>query len=128
MKKIKFRQWTGQKWHYWGWLEDNIFIGPHYDSRHGYPESFICSEYFDKNGKQIYEGDILKISCWDDEEITYSKIYYNDGGLLIDFAMDESDMILYGWGLDHIKARSGDVEISGNIIENPELLEHCKWK
>lgn len=66
----------------------------------------------DKNGVEIYEGDIIK----DDEYEEPYVVEYSDK--LVGFV---------GWGDDKISGcyilNSEDSEIIGNIYENPELLK-----
>jgi hypothetical protein len=65
----------------------------------------------DKNGKEIYEGDILYYeSCDDKKEVMWGPILDHDT------KMGYGD----GWGL---VSTDEDAEIIGNIYENPELLE-----
>lgn len=68
----------------------------------------------DKNGKEIYEGDIVKVTYKNeteifevryDEENTCFRMYYEDLKFL-DFAIEEVDLY----------------EVIGNIYDNPELL------
>lgn len=56
----------------------------------------------DKNGKEIYEGDILKTKFG-------NKIWFSD---LIDYHL---------WNIQNSNAFS-QIEVIGNIFENPELL------
>ena len=64
----------------------------------------------DKNGKEIYEGDILSIS---DREGDNQVVYFAEGFYCTDeFALFE---------LTRSKTRT--FEVIGNIYENPELLE-----
>jgi len=64
----------------------------------------------DKNGKEIYEGDILKVSGLDEPMI----VFFKDG--------------YFGWGEKHNGVYNFDpfgsevVEVIGNVYENPELL------
>lgn len=65
----------------------------------------------DKNGKEIYEGDIL-----DDGEGHIGKVLYNER--LASFA--------YEWGncgSTFMDLYTSDMEVIGNIHENPELLD-----
>jgi uncharacterized phage protein (TIGR01671 family) len=81
----------------------------------------------DKNGKEIYDGDIVKIDEHDTGCKTRDeKIIYNEGGLI-------EEIIFEGGGF---KPRKGmiiytasrpnewkEMEVIGNIYENPELLK-----
>lgn len=67
----------------------------------------------DKNGKEIYEGDIVKLEGWNPSicEVTFDR-----GGFCIRFGEDD------GYYPD-IKYVEGN-EIIGNIYENSELLNN----
>ena len=72
----------------------------------------------DKNGKKIWENDILKAHLDADypEDTTYTRILWNETG----FCSNENhsrDIETFGkWDAEHF-------EVCGNIFENPELLE-----
>lgn len=67
----------------------------------------------DKNGKEIYEGDMLRISFREDFQIVR---YAKDGY----FATSEFALF------ELIRDEGYTYEVVGNIYENPELLE--VWK
>ncbi|WP_304521839.1 YopX family protein [Bacillus toyonensis] len=95
----------------------------------------------DKNGKEIYEGDIARI--WEEESHVPNR---DSGGGIIDFNRREGYSQLGVVGFKgawytyetkkHLKGRKehiygpldlpSDIEIVGNIYENPELLEESK--
>jgi len=80
----------------------------------------------DKNGKEVYEGDIVTLSYG---------IPPTFDTLLIEYADDEyvADISVSGWWMRNIrpngcssslcKTYENDIEIIGNIHENPELLK-----
>lgn len=70
-----------------------------------------CTGLFDKNGKVIYEGDILKSTDTINQDSIYNVVEWNNGC----FTICEGE-----WGLD--KFTLDISEIIGNIYENPELL------
>ena len=89
----------------------------------------------DKNGKEVYEGDIVKIKRWylrpfinNKQEIDYQHIE----------GETEVGQVMWGWNsqkylvsYEHIRyddsedfdKSSHSVEVIGNILENPELLK-----
>lgn len=70
----------------------------------------------DENGKEIYEGDIVKASIYSDETPQILEVEYRGSGFLIDYEDSETDCVL-------LSEFPSSVEIIGNIYENPELLE-----
>lgn len=144
MKNLKFRQliWDYDKdelleWHYWGFI-DGKFIEPQTDGVN--PEDNYQSQMFtgllDKQGKEIYEGDIVKYKFiygfeaeesledgWSEKDCDEDKI--STGVKEVKFIGGEflpreqgsyPDDGYYGW-------RYYDIEVIGNIHENPELLK-----
>ncbi len=87
-------------------------------------EQFISLK--DKNGKEIYEGDILTVESWDtanfhnnnNKKIYYGAVSFKYGGYGCfdhNFRFDNP--------VDNLYYDAKHLEIAGNIHENPELLE-----
>ena len=76
--------------------------------------------FTDKNGKRIFEGDILYIE--DDDGNKYvTQVWYERGGLVIDVKGCDYDYTVIGW-LEYYYS----MEVIGNIHDNPELLKEQK--
>ena len=74
---------------------------------------------YDKNGKEIFEGDILGVDT--DEEIVNLNIYWDSKHALFMFESkkyNEKDLLA-----ELVEDNTYPFEIIGNIYENPELLE-----
>lgn len=73
----------------------------------------------DKNGKEIFEGDILCDEGIEQEnDFVYATVSYREGMWVCD--QITSDDCGYGGALNEF---SDDYSVIGNIYENPELLE-----
>lgn len=76
----------------------------------------------DKNGKEIYEGDILKcVSPDNDNSDKNIVVEFKNGGYCIEWDSmfyDSSDVTLIYWAIDS----DFQFEIIGNIHEHPNLL------
>lgn len=68
----------------------------------------------DKNGKEIFEGDIVKMAKDVYSEPTYYKVVRHRGGA---YRLESKQHGCELW------LRHTDCEVVGNIYENPELLE-----
>ena len=66
----------------------------------------------DKNGKEIYEGDIIK----------YTQHYFNTP--MIKYKTKIVEWKYDKWGVYETNAGESDIEVIGNIYENPELLKN----
>ena len=72
---------------------------------------------FDRNGKEIFEGDIVKMSKDVYSEPTYYEVVRHRGGA---YRLESKQHGCELW------LRHTDCEVVGNIYENPELLEESK--
>jgi len=125
MREIKFRAW------------DNEFKKmKQIDIQEGFDSELLLMQFTglkDKNGKEIYEGDILKLGDEDKEpKTTFSEVYWCE----YQSKFMHKRRFLTGGGsagelntwnnyLDGIKDLDF-CEVIGNIYENPELLKEKK--
>lgn len=106
MRDIKFRAWDGKKMRGWGFVSPLMFASPPTESgAFDYPHMQFTG-LKDKNGKEIYEGDIL---AKENVRARYEVIFHK--GVFCHEMM----------GAYHIFSGK-EVEVIGNIYENPELL------
>ena len=127
MREIKFRAWDKieNKMLYWHTNMEAVKDANPYDAGDEWTESCILLQYIglkDKNGKEIYEGDILE---YDGEKCPHCKklIYDNHELYTITWNIKDASFVCENednfmspciWHIDMI--------IIGNIYENPELL------
>lgn len=75
----------------------------------------------DKNGKEIFEGDIIAIELDDTETPINARVFQNSkiGVLMFHVFEDDEDVPM----VELLEDNSVAFEIIGNVYENPELLE-----
>lgn len=74
-----------------------------------------CTGLRDKNGKLIYEGDIVEAY---DYTIEHSQVVWDKGC----YVLKSKDAAMY----EHLSNYEKECKVIGNIHENPELLEENK--
>lgn len=117
MREIKFRGWDGQKM----FPAEDLSRAPEYRTWLGYADCTLLqfTGLTDKNGKEIYEGDI--VSVLDGEEITgtYEVEYCG--------ANDYPAFDFKGWEGETNGLSEGigafEVEVIGNVYESPDRLK-----
>lgn len=118
MRTIKFRQRNKNngQFHYWGAFKSGEFTGPMTSDNHvGPEESNAFTGLLDKNGKEIYEGDITITN-----DGSTGKIVWNEKLARFDWNNNYDS-----WPLEDEKypeSVNQTLEVIGNIYENPELL------
>lgn len=112
--RFKFRHWD-KRINKMFYPERNDNFG-YYVNNSDIIETMQCTDLKDKNGKLIYEGDIVKTIYTRPDGVIINRncvIEYNRGAFWIN----------YGIGASYLYNDDCIYEVIGNIYENSELLE-----
>jgi len=116
MREIKFRAWNKELKHMTGLDVESV---GDYDSRY-FKDGYVLMQYTglkDKNGKEIYEGDIVVLD---------KKLLENNGRLITGTEVVFSDgkfALKNFWDISRQLIKDYNYEIIGNIYENPNLIK-----
>jgi len=134
-REIKFRIWDkdNKKMFYKGVSPDRIYMGLDgklYNGLNGqdFSDNFILMQYtglHDRNGKEVYEGDIVRITGEYVNPITNSSYPIHRVQMVCWESKKKVRGNLFAGfiGLNFGIAHTIKIEVIGNIFENPELLE-----
>lgn len=135
LRTIKFRGFNKKRGI---WLYGNYILnrGAHFIAPQEFADGKTWEDYeveeesigqftglHDKNGKEIYEGDIINVFTYNIFKsgtrrklvVRWTQTEY--------VAFDESQVHTGGWMLWQIHNEDKDIEVIGNIHDNPDLIE-----
>ena len=131
MREIKFRAWCEEREKFLqnqsevrieinspNILKYNPLTGGYYAT-----DKIVLMQYTglkDKNGKEIYEGDIILTVATSDypEDTGIKKVIWNDDWFQFQTIIHDN-----GYGLPLLWGGYKSLEVIGNIYENPELVK-----
>lgn len=133
MREIKFRAWDKKEKRMLHWDEEpylGFFIGDYGDILQGAFEDIVKQQKLelmqytglkDMNGKEIYEGDIVRENNELGISELFYKIGYKDGHTSMTGCNKGNEYDKHGiWNL------ISSLEVIGNIYETPDLLKETK--
>jgi uncharacterized phage protein (TIGR01671 family) len=114
MRKIKFRSWDVREEKMLGW---DIVQNQYFYTIEQYPDYKVMqyTGFEDKNGNEIYEGDIIMYNEGSTESRSKMEVKWCDASFQLK-AYKEN------WCYDIGECLQSTLVVIGNIYENPELL------
>lgn len=129
-REIKFRAWIKKDKRMETCMGVNPFHVSDCDRLHWKHDEVELMQYTglkDKNGKEIYEGDIVHCTELRNDKISehVSDVFFEDGCWLVHEGK-MCDVELYLYENKPTKLPLTEIEVIGNIYENPELFQEVE--
>lgn len=132
MREIKFRAWVGDGYMYEPTIDfatmECIDVYTDYtcdEDGEEYPVDVIGRDKWeieqftglrDKNGREIYEGDIVVVENW----------CFHAPVVVVEWEDERTGFIPFSINSSEEYANGDDCQVIGNIHENPELVDWCE--
>lgn len=81
-----------------------------------------CTDMTDVNDTKMFEGDIIKIKSYDYDYEYITQVYYSYHTLCVDIYGQDYDFTAIGFADDIWDEDCCEIEVIGNIYDNPELV------
>lgn len=120
-REVRFRIWDGIEMDYYPWIREGSKINRWLNN--GSYKIMQFTGLKDKNGEEIYEGDILKLNGGADD--IFGAVGFKDGCFVFGVPWINREEQPYPELKYYVGMSFCEVEVIGNIFENPELLDEC---
>lgn len=81
-----------------------------------------CTDMTDVNDTEMFEGNIIKIKSYDYDYEYITQVYYSYHTLCVDIYGQDYDFTAIGFADDIWDEDCCEIEVIGNIYDNPELV------
>lgn len=127
MRTPKFRAWLKEEKrmtdvHEMTFIDGKVYLISDITGFYAYEEFKLMQStgLEDKNGKEIYEGDIVKFSDCDDD-VYVTPVVWDKNYACFGVSFNGKYPISFDY-LEEFYTELKDIEVVGNIYENPELV------
>lgn len=128
--RFRFRTWDkkNKKWLHFDFSTYLTYQDRIWDALTDGNKFYQCTGLKDKNGKLIYEGDVLQLESFIEDNVVHICFWNEEGAEFLYEPIIKGDKNAPLRGIEEFAQESEYIlneipEVIGNIYENPELLE-----